>query len=86
MKTANEFKELRDKKYDDWIEFDEKVKGQWKLIESIVDKETNTSLYKAMIDAKIRLGIARAGMRSISPNYQEINQYLDEVSELLSAR
>ena len=39
-----------------------------------------------MIDAKIRLGFARAGMKSISPDYQEINQYLDEVSELLSAR
>ena len=39
-----------------------------------------------MIDAKIRLGLARAGMKSISPDYQEINQYLDEVSELLSAR
>lgn len=61
-------------------------KDEVSIIESIVDKETNKSLYKAMIDAEIRLGIARAGMRSISPNYQEINQYLDEVSELLSAR
>ena len=38
MKTANEFKELRDKKYNDWINFDKKVKGQWSLLETIVNK------------------------------------------------
>ena len=38
MKSAEEFKKQRNKKYNDWIEFNEKVKGQWKLIESIVDK------------------------------------------------
>ena len=38
MKTANEFKELRDKKYDDWINFDKKVKGQWQLLETIIDR------------------------------------------------
>ena len=38
MKSAEEFKKQRNKKYNDWIEFDEKVKGQWKLIESIVDR------------------------------------------------
>ena len=42
MKTAEEFKKQRNKKYNDWIEFDEKVKGQWKLIESIVDKSFNS--------------------------------------------
>ena len=38
MKTANEFKKLRDKKYNDWINFDKKVKGQWSLLETIVNK------------------------------------------------
>ena len=42
MKSAEEFKKQRNKKYNDWIEFDEKVKGQWKLIESIVDKSFNS--------------------------------------------
>ena len=42
MKTANEFKELRDKKYNDWINFDKKVKGQWSLIETIIDRGFNS--------------------------------------------
>ena len=42
MKTANEFKELRDKKYDDWINFDKKVKGQWSLLETIVNRGFNS--------------------------------------------
>ena len=42
MKTANEFKELRDKKYDDWINFDKKVKGQWQLLETIIDRGFNS--------------------------------------------
>lgn len=42
MKTANEFKELRDKKYNDWINFDKKVKGQWSLLETIVNRGFNS--------------------------------------------
>ena len=42
MKTANEFKELRDKKYNDWINFDKKVKGQWQLLETIIDRGFNS--------------------------------------------
>ena len=42
MKTANEFKELRDKKYNDWINFDKKVKGQWSLLEAIVNSGFNS--------------------------------------------
>ena len=42
MKTANEFKELRNKKYNDWINFDKKVKGQWSLLETIVNRGFNS--------------------------------------------
>ena len=42
MKTANEFKELRDKKYNDWINFGKKVKGQWSLLETIVNRGFNS--------------------------------------------
>lgn len=60
-------------------------KDEVAIIESIVIKETNRNLYKAMIDAaKIRLELAKSLMNLFSHNYQKINQYLDEISELLS--
>ena len=77
MKSAEEFKKQRNKKYNDWIEFDEKVKGQWKLIESIVDKSFNSLGHsQKYIDISNVGDLYKENERKLisEPNYFKITQ------------
>ena len=92
MKTANEYLELRNKKMEEWLKFDEQVKGQWSLIETNADKYNlgrNSKyidignvgeLYKANINRLVKLGYKIVVTKNGTRLYFDETDYNDYVN------
>ena len=92
MKTANEYLELRNKKMEEWLKFDEQVKGQWSLIETNADKYNlgrNSKyidignvgeLYKANINRLVKLGYKIVVTKNGTRLYFDEKDYNDYVN------
>ena len=92
MKTANEYLELRNKKMEEWLKFDEQVKGQWSLIETNADKYNLgrnskyidignvVELYNANINRLVKLGYKIVVTKNGTRLYFDEKDYNDYVN------